>query len=166
MNPRKIRRKSAFSWKLPERNPVRVCQETRIEIFHYSLDIACVPNTTILICIPIHKPVEEEVPENLKRVCSILWICSNSLLTSPKFVVWCRDPEHPIRRKWYETNQGLATAFNTLYFDLCKGYEFTLTLEEDWQYNRLPGIILHQGVSFQETFARSNTFKPTLYSKV
>ena len=42
---------------------------------------------------------------------------------------WCR----------YKENQGLAAAFNTLYFNLCADYEFVLTLEEDWWYNRLQG---------------------------
>jgi hypothetical protein len=33
----------------------------------------------------------------------------------------------------------MAAAFNTLYFNLCANYEFVLTLEEDWLYNRQPG---------------------------
>mmetsp|Transcript_10265 Transcript_10265/g.19407 ORF Transcript_10265/g.19407 Transcript_10265/m.19407 type:complete len:832 (+) Transcript_10265:132-2627(+) len=49
-----------------------------------------------------------------------------------------RDPLHPLMHKWFESNQGLAVAFNTLYFELCEGFPFVLTLEEDWLWNRLP----------------------------
>eukprot|EP00854_Cymbomonas_tetramitiformis_P029388 gene29388-36600_t len=50
------------------------------------------------------------------------------------------DPQHPLKHQLNEVNQGLASGFNALFFDLCEGYEFVLSLEEDWVWNRRLGL--------------------------